>query len=433
MRKLLLPVFLLLMTQGFSQLTEAYKELRTFSKKKEIVHTDTTTLYLENFYENGLHYLYPLYKAFSQEQKLKKADSALYYDNLTQALAFTGDYASVLELEKQSHEKLADSTKEEINRLTDIAKNVVYTDARKYILEKAKTSRVVMINEAHDKPLHRAFTASLLEDLYKQGFHYLAMEMLSNYRYGVKKVNAFSGYFCAEPIAGELIRKAMELGYTLVPYEDTSFVRTPNEREYAQAKNIYTVLKRDTTSKMIVLAGYAHIEEGARSERIPMASYFKALSGIDPLTIDQTEMSELGTDSYTAMVYDKWRQKNPFTSSSVAIINDKPFDPFGWNLYDIHVMHPPTKYINGRPVWMAMNGWKRETPVTPAYQSLFMVQAYYEKEYNEKSFNQSIPADQTYITAANGLYYLYLRKGKYKTVFRDKEYKVLGTKDLVVD
>ena len=80
----------------------------------------------------------------------------------------------------------------------------------------------------------------------------------------------------------------------------------------------------------------------------------------------------------------------------------------------MHVIHPPTKYINERPVWTAMNGWRTEIPVSPAYRSSFLVQAFYEKEYNEANPGLAVPADQTYLNAANGIYYLYLHKGKYK-------------------
>ena len=99
MKKCLLPVFLLMAMGSFAQLSEAYKELRIFSKKKQLLPADSS-IYLNNFYQNGLHYLLPLYKAFFQEQRLLKVDTSLYYDNLTQAVSFAGDNASVLELEK---------------------------------------------------------------------------------------------------------------------------------------------------------------------------------------------------------------------------------------------------------------------------------------------------------------------------------------------
>ena len=274
-------------------------------------------------YKKGNHYLLPLYKAFLQEQRGLPHDTAIYYEMLAQAVSFLGDNKTVLEFEKASYEKVPDSAKTEIIKLADISKDISYIDAKQYILSRAKRNRVVMINEAHDKPQTRAFTASLLEDLYLQGFRYLAMEMLANVSSkAVLRVNATTGYYSAEPMAAELIRKALEIGYTLVPYEDTVASHTVNKREYAQAQNIYDFLsKKDTSAKILVHAGYSHIEEGARNdERIPMAAYFKIISGIDPLTIDQTEMIESGNSPYGALLYETWTKKKALILSFCCII-----------------------------------------------------------------------------------------------------------------
>ncbi len=435
MRKWLLPLFLFTTVSGFSQLSDAYKELKDFSQRKEIVPLDSS-IDLTIYYKKNLHYLYPLYKAFYQEQSLLKIDTGMYIDNLAQALSLTGDHASVLELEKTYRPKLPAFSKKEIDTLTSTPGAFSYTDAKKYILNRAKSTRVVMINEAHDKPQHRAFTASLLEELYQQGFRYLAMEMLSNRRrIPITKPDVYSGYYTAEPIAGELIRKAVELGYTLVPYEDTIPNHSLNQREYSQALNLVNFLKQhDSTAKMIVHAGYGHIEETAQSSsRIPMAVNFKNMTGIDPLTIDQTQMTENSVNNYGAFVYDTWLQRHPAVNSVIALSDNKPFDVFGLDLYDICVIHPPTKYINARPAWVTMNGWKKELTVPAAFRSAFLLQAYYADEYTAATVNQSVPADQTYQVAQNGLYYLYLRKGKYKLVFRDKAYEILGTKEVEVN
>ncbi|MES2372982.1 MAG: hypothetical protein V4557_10410 [Bacteroidota bacterium] len=426
MRKWLLLLLLLITGSCFSQFSEAYNELKTFAQKKELVDTSRNS-------SRTRHYLLPLYKAFYNEQKLLKADTSFYIDNLKQSLSFTGDHASVLELEKLYRDKPTGLTKEYLDTLTKVDGEFAYIDARKYILSKAKNNRVVMINEAHDKPAHRAFTASLLEELYQQGFRYLAMEMLSNYRRtAITKLDAYTGYFTSEPIAGELIRKALELGYTLVPYEDTARNHTVNQREYAQAENLANFIKtHDTTAKILVHAGYGHIRKGASGDFIPMAAYFKIISGIEPLTIDQTKMTESDMNGFMPLVYDTWIRKHPTVSPMIALENNKPFDVLGTHLYDMYVIHPPTKYMNGRPTWVAMNGWRKETPVAPAFRSTFFVQAYYENEYAASS-ELSVPADQTYIAAQNGVYYLYLRKGKYKLVFRDKAYTMLGTKDIEV-
>jgi hypothetical protein len=428
MRKSLLILFLLPAFTGFSQFSDAYKELKAFAQQKEIIYKDTS----RNF-NNSRNYFYPLYKAFYNERELLKADTAAYLDNLKQVLSFTGDHASLMELEKTFAKKPTYLSKEYLDTLTKVNGEFAYTDARKYILNKARSNRVVMINEAHDKPAHRAFTASLLEELYRQGFRYLAMEMFANYRRKpLTKLDAYTGYYATEPIAGELVRKALELGYTLVPYEDTLPNHNINQREYAQAENLANFIKKqDSSAKILVHAGYGHVMKGASGDFIPMAAYFKMISGIEPLSINQTDMTESSTNEYMSLIYDTWIQKHPIVNSMIALENNQPLDIFGSHLYDLYVIHPPAKYINSRPIWVAMSGWKKETPVAPAFRSTFFVQAYYENEYTA-SAEQSIPADQTYIAAQNGVYYLYLRKGKYKLVFRDKAYTSLGTKDIEV-
>lgn len=433
MRKCLLLLLVLISVSGFSQLSESFRELKIFSKQKEALHGDTS-IYLSNYYQNNLNYFYPLYKAFYNEEKLFKKDSAAYIDDLKQVLSLTGDYASVIALEKIYQGKPPLLSKSDLDTLTAVTGSFEYADARKYILAQAKNNRVVMINEAHDKPLHRAFTASLLEDLYKQGFRYLAMEMLSNNKQKpITKVDAYTGYYATEPVAGELIRKALELGYTLVAYEDTAATHTVNQREYAQAENLATFLRtHDSTGKMLVHAGYGHIQKSSESSFIPMAAYFKIITGITPLSVDQTTMTENSMNSFMSFVNTAWLQKHPVNAPAVALNNGKPFDLYGSPLYDIYITHPPTKYQNARPVWTSINGLKKETAVPAAFRSAFFLQAYYADEYTPATIAKCVPADQTYQSAANGIYYLYLRKGKYRLVFRDKAYEILGSKEIEV-
>jgi hypothetical protein len=164
-----------------------------------------------------------------------------------------------------------------------------------------------------------------------------------------------------------------------------------------------------------------------------MAAYFKIVSGIDPFTIDQTSLTEQSTSVYGAVVFDLFSKKNAIVTPVVLFKNNQPKDIFGFNFCDVYIMHPPTKYRNGRATWNSINGFKQETAIQPIYQTLFFVQAFYEKEYQEKLVGKLVPADQTYITAPDGFYYLYLQKGRYQLVYRDVQYKILGTKVLVVE
>ncbi len=418
-----------------AQWSENYNYLRDYVQTQKSMVLDSSQ-YLSIYHNQELHYLYPLYKSLKQEPWLiKTIGRPNYYADLKQSLAFIGDYVGVQALEKiELFSPYTDSLQKAITKQGNPFTGASFKDAKTYILEKTLNQQVVMINEAPEKPQHRVFTASLLEDLYLQGFRYLAMETLSPYQNAsVRQVNMLLGHYTCEPLAGEMVRKALALGYTLIAYEDSNANHTINQREYSQAQKIYQILEKESNAKILVHAGKDHVEEGAGSDgRIPMAAYFKIISGIDPLTIDQTGMTEGSNGLYGALWYQQYAPKLDFDKPMVPYEKDQSLDFFQYHLFDIYVYHPPTKFKNGRPLFSTMNGWKKETAVQPIFRDLFFVQAYYEKEYNEKQVGLLVPADQTYTTSPDGYYYLYLQKGRYQVVYRDKQYKILGTKVLLV-
>ncbi len=430
----LLFSFLIINTNA--QTGENYQYLKKYILSQQNLKIDTSN-FLSIYHNKELHYLYPLYKSISQENKLiDHLNPVQYLSDLSESVSFNGDYNSALEIEKKSYDsKIEDSIYKSLNKQNDITAGIEFKDAKKYIVEKSRSQRVVMINESHNKPLHRAFTASLLEEFYAMGFRYLAMETLNQFsNASLRQVNVLTGHYTCEPIGGELVRKAISLGFILIAYEDSNYNHTVNQREYTQADNIYQILKKDPAAKILVHAGEKHIEEGAVSDdRIPMAAYFKIISGIDPFTIDQTNLTEQSTSEYGSAVYEFYSKKNVFATPVVILKNNHAKDIFDFNLCDVYIMHPPTKYRNGRPTWSAMNGLKQETAIQPIYQKLFFVQAFYDKEFQEKLVGKLVPADQTYITAPDGYYYLYLQKGRYQLVYRDMQYKILGIKVLVVE
>jgi hypothetical protein len=429
-------LFTFLIAVSYSQTGENYQYLKKYILTQQNLKLDTSN-FLSIYHKKELHYLYPLYKSISQENKLiEHLNTVQYLSDLSESVSFNGDYYSTLEIEKKSYDsKLEDSIYSTLSKQTDLITGVEFKDAKKFILEKCRSQKVVMINESHNKPLHRAFTASLLEEFYALGFRYLAMETLNQFpNASLKQVNVLTGHYTCEPIGGELVRKAISLGFTLIAYEDSNYNHTVNQREYTQAENINQILIKDPGAKILVHAGDKHIEKGAISnDRIPMAAYFKIVSGIEPFTIDQTSLTEQSTSEYGSAVYEYYSKKKAFVTPVVILKNNQPKDIYDFNFCDVYIMHPPTKYRNGRPTWNAMNGMKQETAVQPIYQALFFVQAFYEKEYQEKLIGKLVPADQTYITAPDGYYYLYLQKGRYQLVYRDMQYKILGTKVLVVE
>lgn len=389
--------------------------------------------------KDNIHYLFPLYHGLRDEQKFRQIYSDKgYYDEMSQYFAFAGDYESALQFLVKGYDTIDDATLHKIYKTAANLKNIQHVNAGRYIHLEAKSRRVIMINEAFAKPLHRAFTLSLLADLYRLGFHYLALEMLNDFHdSSLSRVNMHTGYYACEPVAAEMIRTALSLGYTLVPYEDTAAgIHTATERDSIQAENIYAILRKDTSAKILVHASFTHISKKPGPDGfIPMAMAFKNISGIDPLTIDQTDMTEESNFAYGRAIYQAYLAKFPLNQPSIALVNGNPVNVTDKDLYDLCIIHPPTQYKDGRPTWLTFGGLRQPFEVKPPEEGVFLTQAYYLNEIvaNNNAPWQLVPADQTYITNGAGNYLLYLRKGKYRLYFRDINYQILNTLNVEVN
>ena len=127
---------------------------------------------------------------------------------------------------------LTDVDYRQIGKSIQQLKNIKNADAKRFITFIASNYKVIMLNEAYNKPLHRAFAYSLLDILYNRGFRYLAMEMLNPMPdQELTKLTYKTGHFATEPVAGELIRQALELGFKLVAYEDPHGRKTFTHRK----------------------------------------------------------------------------------------------------------------------------------------------------------------------------------------------------------
>ncbi len=425
---LMLPAF-----RSFCQLSQPVQQLQEYCKTTAPTGYSPRLPVLTLTPKGNLHYLFPFYHAFRDEEKFVKTYTLKgYYDELSQYFAFAGDYQSALQFQVKTYDSVDDATRVKIYRKAEDIKNIEHVDARHYINFAAKGRRVVMINEAYTKPQHRAFAISLLADLYREGFHYLAMEMLNNFsNHSLTKVNMHTGYYTSEPVAGELVRTALAIGYTLISYEDTAAAaHTNNQRDSVQAENIYQVIRQDTAARVLVYAESAHIsKKKAADGYIPMGLAFQRLSGISPLTIDQTDMTEESNFGYGRVIYQAYLQKYPITRVSIALINNEPVSVTNNDLYDLSVIHPPNFYKDGRPTWLSLGDTRQPTFVKPPVVSVYLVQAYYENEIenNDNTPWQLVPADQTYIPGGKKSYMLYLKKGKYRIYFRDINYQILSS------
>jgi len=437
MKKYLFFTLLSFFTFAFT-LAQSYlpfEQIGKYTKTQAPNKYDSSLKYLSNRLGAEIHYLYPFYQAIGWENKFKKTMGEKgFYASFSQMLSFAGDYRMAMAYSAKAFDSLSDAGIGSIADTVSKLKNIQYLPAKSSIISNAPHYRVIMINESHAKPVHRAFTYSLLEGLYKEGYHYLAMEAFNNYSNKcLDSINVFTGYYTYEPVAGELVRKALQLGFKLISYEDTlASSHTFSQRDSVQAANIYEIIKKDPSAKILVHSGNTHISEEKIGDDIPMALWFKKISGIDPFTVDQTGMTEGSEFEYGKIFYQYFNAWFNISASSILYQNKRPFNPLEEKGYDVIVMHPATIYQHNRPTWLSLNAERKITLVQPTEKMLFFVQAYYENEYSIDLLNYLVPADQTYITNREGYYCLYLRKGKYKIVLRDVSYKILSSKDLEV-
>jgi len=162
------------------------------------------------------------------------------------------------------------------------------------VLRQTAATSLVLFNESHVQPKGRYWLRSLLPALYQQGFRYLALEALGDDaglpRRGYPTLG--SGFYLREPQLANLVRDALALGFTLVPYDTMA-----DDREHDQAQNLWRrSLSQDPQAKVVVLAGFGHIDERPGSRK-SMARWLQELSGINPLTVNQTDLEALAPDT----------------------------------------------------------------------------------------------------------------------------------------
>jgi len=137
---------------------------------------------------------------------------------------------------------------------------------------------VVLFNEEHHNPKYRAFVYSQLIYLKAKGYNQLAIEALN-----IKDINlqkrkyptSITGFYTDEPVFGNLIRKALNLGFDLIAYDNTKMRRDKN-----QAKNIFKAYSPQR-GKLVVFGGYGHIAQ----KGLMMGQHLKKMLKEDILSI----------------------------------------------------------------------------------------------------------------------------------------------------
>lgn len=292
-----------------------------------------------------------------------------------------------------------------------------------------------MINEAHQVGQHRAFAATLLPGLYQQGYRFLMVETLTHKDTLLNQRGyplATSGYYSQEPMMANLIREAIRLGFKVLPYEATK----RGSRAKQQAQNLQKILNENPKAKMLVYGGIQNIEENHHSKSWKkMGEEFIKLTGIDPFTIDQTEMSERFHKDYAHANYQQalklgWLKKHPIVLENQS----KPWVADTGNLFvnyvDVQVFLPPTQLKKGRPNWLTWGTSKKYYKIDPKKWNIkqeCLVQAFLPNDAQN-----AIALDQLHLKKLNKPYYLVLPKGTYKIKVWDVEQRLLMGKNILV-
>jgi hypothetical protein len=250
------------------------------------------------------------------------------------------------------------------------------------ILEAARERRVVMVNEAHHVPQNRVLTLELLRGLRQAGYRYLAVEAL-----GLESGDELArgghavlstGLYTREPVFGQLLREAMRMGYTLVPYDTYPVgcrptAEDPNRcgslRDSMAAENIHArTFARDPAAKVLVHVGYSHVVKVPRPGGTKWLGWWLEQRGLAPLTIDQTEMRERGAPELESAEYRRAEALGWLTGPVVLRAPGGGWfrsSAEGFGGVDMQVFTPRSGSRQGRPAWLFTRAGRMPVALPP--------------------------------------------------------------------
>lgn len=300
-------------------------------------------------------------------------------------------------------------------------------DAIADIVRRARSTSIVILNEAHYSPRDRAFALDVARALRPLGYSTLAVEGLRNRPAKAEPASATdllkrdgfarleTGYYVRDPVFAGFLREALRAGYTPVAYEMTAAQDLAGDsiavREQAQADNLMAAIFRDRpNAKVLIYVGHAHvaetaIEDGRAVASEWMAARLKRMTGINPLTIDQTTVTDLSQPMRAAYAM---ASAKIGTRPAIFYAGGKPLVVGYEGVVDIQVVHPRRRYRNGRPTWLATLGGQSRTipPRLVPTRGRRLIQA-----FARGAPSDAIPLDQIAVTAGRPVPKMMVPKG----------------------
>ena len=210
---------------------------------------------------------------------------------------------------------------------------------------------VVMMNEAHDGWKRcirtRQIGQRILPVAHQAGVRHIAMEALYpafvEQCHSTRVVPAQAEAYLAQPEMKSLVQTALDLGWTLIPYEADPFkwitakhgvefsdsvdsierqrqyqefqadfptLEYTNWREEQQARNLIDALQSLPAGvPMLVWCGNSHLSKRPAQGWLPMGYQFNRLSRIDSFAIDQTRTVKFNNDKYRLRLIRKFEKE----------------------------------------------------------------------------------------------------------------------------
>ena len=245
------------------------------------------------------------------------------------------------------------------------------------VIAAAREAQIVIINEAHDQPLHR-WTIQQIGAALSGQFEVFAAETFNYVRLMGDREPGALGVYDQEPIFARQIAALDADGYRFAAYEIRAHQRDPEaqtreariaEREEAQANNlIAAVLEGDPDARILVHVGYSHVLEAPqpRGEGLPphvwFAARLKEKTGIDPLTVSQTHcapatVEEAAVDARTADLEEARAAASAAAElrpGDIVLADGSQAAPAGG--VDLFLAHAPMTFTDQRPDWRRAAG-----------------------------------------------------------------------------
>lgn len=406
------------------------------------------------------NYLAPILELKAREAEYLAAPAmrASYLETMTQLHALVGDYRAAYAFEEIFLGDLEPLIKFRAQHAKDITTSPLEDFKAISAFEAIKTAagshRIIIINEEHRVPAHRALTHRLLAALYAKGFRYFAAETLyesdadlNRRGYPVQK----SGWYTADPVFGDVVRQALKLGFKVIPYEFIPEKCQPepdnpmycaNLRETGQAQNLSDrIFKNDSKAKILVHAGRGHASKEPEKQGFAfMARRLWEISGIEPFTIDQEHYSERKNPIDERPLYRFSINKNLLLTEPTVFRSAEGKHFSDWEGYDLRVFTPRAQYAKSRPDWLTLGGAARKPQTLdlkklklPTQKGVFsgnapvLIQAFFQGESAD-----AIPIDQIIFYPEKETPVLMLPKGNFNIRAMDEAGKIIGNYKLTL-